>query len=253
MSVTIPFGSKWESVTAAVTGAATATITGEILSCTSVVGESAKATRHVNLKPGETVKVSCFARRVSGADNTSGGILITTGSTKDRVRVTSAHWREYSASYSHSLTSAEGAFIALEFGVFTSDAGTVEFTKPRMEISVAQQGGLRTHACGLITLASGAPSVNTNFTSHGIRNLAYDAATKTLTVTMDKTSGAVYSSPLVFAAMTKDGNGIKLTPKPGGYSAAAGTIAVQFSDNTGVAVDIATLGTMYMWFKAEIH
>lgn len=253
MSLVIPFGHKWESVTTAVTGTATATISGEVLTCTSISGESAKATRHVHLRPGETLHVSVLARRTSGVDTSSGGFLIGNSGTVNRISVTSEDWQEYALSYSLPPTAAEALFISVEFGVFTADVGTVEYTRPRIEIAEAQQAGLRTIGCGLITLAAGTPSINTGFTSFGIRALSYDATAKTLTITMDKTSGASYSSPLFFAGMTRDGNGLKLEPKPGSWSAAAGTIQVQFADTTtGVTADIATLGTMYMWFKAEI-
>ena len=253
MSVVIPFGRKFENAALAVTGAATAAVSGEVLTCTSVAGESAKATKFIAVRPGETLKVSFLAKRVSGVDATSGGALITFSGTKDQVRVTSGDWKEYEVSYQLPQTAADAAFISVEFGVFTADSGTVKFARPCAEIIGAQHAGLRTIACGLITLAAGTPSINTGFTSFGIDALSYNAGTKTLTITTEKTSGALYSSPLFFAGMTRDGNGLKLAPKPGTWAAAAGTIQVQFADTTtGLSVDIATLGTMYMWFKAEI-
>lgn len=253
MSLPLNFGSRWESATLAVTGAATASVLGEVLTCTSAVGESAKITRYVRLAPGETLRFACLARRVSGVDDTAGGMLISVSGTKDRIRVTNTNsFAEYVVSYTHPLTSAAAAFVGIECGVFTADAGTVQFTKPRIDIVNAQLGANRTVACGLITLAAGVPSINSGFATHGIRALAYEAAAKKLTVTMDRSSGAAFSSPLPFAQMTYDGNGMKVNPKPGGYNAAAGTVGIMFADNTGVAVDIATLGTMFMWFKAEV-
>lgn len=253
MSVTIPFGRKFENAILTTTGAATAAVSGEVLTCTSVVGENAKAVKYVAVRPGEMLKVSFLAKRVSGVDETSGGAIITNSGTKDRIRVTSEDWKEYEISYQIPQTAADAAFITVEFGVFTLDAGSVKFMRPRCEIIAAQHAGLRTIACGLIALAAGVPSVNTGFTSFGIEALSYNAGTKTLTITTEKTNGASYTSPLFFVGMTKDGNGLKLEPKPGTWSPVAGTIQIQFADTTtGLVADLATLGTMYMFFKAEI-
>jgi hypothetical protein len=252
-SVTIPFGRRFENTTITTTGAATAVVSGEVLTCTSAVGENAKAAKFIAVRPGELLKVSFLAKRISGSDDTSGGAAIVYSGTNDRIRVTSEEWQEYSISYQLPPTAADAAFVAVEFGVFTADAGSVKFLRPRAEIIGAQNAGLRTIACGLITLTSGTPTVNTNFTSLGISALAYDAGTKTLTITTDKTSGAAYSSPLFFVGMTQNGNGLKIEPKAGSWSAVAGTVQVQFADTTtGLSVDIAVLGTMFMWFKAEI-
>ncbi len=203
-------------------------------------------------------------RRVAGADATAGGVkLVVGGVDADRVRATSTRWKAYSIEFQNKDTAAEAVFIAFEFGVFTDDAGTVEYARPTLEILAAQQGALRTVACGLITIngsGNGTVAINTGFSSHGIRALAYDSATKRLTITMDRSSGAVHSSPLCFVGMDNTGNAVKLIPRAGNYSAVAGTVAIQFYDVTPAngqttpqgIVDIATYGAMYMWFKAEI-
>lgn len=255
MSASAVIDRNWANVVTAVTGAASASISGEILTCTSVVGESAKATKFVYLLPGEILKVRCMARRTSGVDATSGKILVfkTGGVILDFIRVVSSDWREYTLTYVHPLSQPAGASVGVEFGVFTADAGTVEFIAPSLEIDRPRIGALRTLACGLITLASGVPSINAGFTNHGIRAQAYNAGTKTLTITVDRSSGALYSSPLFFVGMTQNGNGIKIEPKAGSYNAVTGTVNVMFADTTtGLTVDIATLGDIFMWFKAEV-
>lgn len=252
MSTAVSFGRRFENATLATTGSAAASISGEVLTCTSIAGEFAKATKHVALRPGELLKVTVMAKRISGPAASAGQMLIGTGTTKDRIYIDSDDWKEYSVSWQNPLTAADAAFIAVEMGSFTADAGSVKFCKPRIEIFQSSCAALRTLACGTITLAAGVPTINTNFTFFGIYALAYDAGLKELTITTDKSSGAAYSSPLAFAGMSLDGNGVKITPKPGSWSPVAGTLKVKFADNTGVFVDIATLGTMYMNIKLEI-
>lgn len=264
MSQSITFGRQWEATVKAVTGAGTTTITGQMLECTSALNDSAKHTRYVYLQPGETLKVSAQVLKVSGVDGAAGGLKMTVGGTiVDSVKATGKRWKKYTLAYQHSHTAAEAAFVAIDFGVLAEDAGTCRFIRPTLEIGACQQGSLRAHACGLILLngaGNGSASINSGFTSHGIRAVAYDSVTKKLTITMDKTSGASFSSPLYFVAMDNTGNGVKLIPRAGNYTAAAGTVVIQFYDVTPASgqttpqgiVDIATYGAMYMWFKAEI-
>lgn len=255
MSQSVVIDRQWANVLLTATGTGAAAVSGEILTCTSIVGDTAKATKYVQLRPGEMLKVTCMARRTSGSDDTSGRVAVfnQSGTVVDYVRVISQDWREYVLTYVHSLVAPEGSFCGVDFGVMTADAGTVEYTKPTLEVLQPQIGALRTLACGLIVLAAGAPSINAAFTNFGLRSLSYNAGTKTLTITVDRTSGANHSSPLFFVGMTQNGNGLKIEPKVGSYSAAAGTVQVQFADTTtGLSVDISALGTMYMWFKAEI-
>lgn len=252
MSTSVSFGRRFEDTTLATTGSATATISGEVLTCASVSGESAKATKYVALRPGELLKATVMAKRISGPVASSGQILINALGVKDRISIDSDDWKEYSVSWQNPITAADAAFISVELGSFLADAGSVKFCKPRVEIFKPTSAALRTHACGLITLAAGVPSLNTSFTSFGIYSLSYSSGSKELTIATEKTSGAAYSSPLIFAGMTLDGNGVKITPKPGAWAPAAGTFKLKFSDNTGVFVDIAALGTMHVWLKMEI-
>lgn len=249
----LTFGSNWESITKTITGAATIVESGGVLTCTSIAGDNAKAVKILHMKQGDMVRVSVMCRRVIGA-LPIGGISINNLGDKARVFCDSEHWERLECSYSLPLTATDFDTVNINLGVFTSEDGSVEYADPRIDIFNSAIGQNRTIACGLIGIASGTPTVNTGFTSHGILSMSY--AANELSITIPRSTGASYSSPLFF--VESNGGGVAaaadLIAKQTTYSAVTGIVKIKFYDTvTNAFIDISTIASMFMFFKAEIN
>jgi hypothetical protein len=238
--------SRWFGFTSALSGDGAETATAEVLSLSSGVGTgSAKRTKRVKLSPGERVRFSCLARRISGSDATSGELSIDWPadgtSLRNRVRVTSSDWQDYSIEYAAPFTADDDDYAALNVGVFTSDGGQVEYAFPRIAVEGTKYGAARVFCAGMIFMDLGTPSVSSSFIMFGIRSVVYDAATKTLTVTMDPgvSGGGTQASPLFFTQVTPDASA-QIYAKAGIFDRTNGTLIVKFTSTvTGAFVDVA--------------
>lgn len=248
----------WSGFLSTISGDGTYTVTGAKLACYSGLNTGvSRASKYLKVFPGDRVKATCFARRISGADATSGGLAIdypSVGTLVNRVRVISADWQEYAVEYSVPLTATSASYVTVSIGVFTADAGEVEFLYPQISVENSTLGAPRVFAAGLITMTAGTPSINTTFTNTGIKALAYNAGTSTLTLTISPgIAGTFGINPIFFAQMTPDaGTGaLALVPRVGTFTPATGTLEIKFvNTTTGAIENVATFGTFYFSFIA---
>lgn len=249
------FGRNWENITETKTGVATIVISGEVVTCSSVVGDNSKITRDIYLRQGDTIRVSVMARITSGV-GPIGGIAISTGGDKARVSCTSTDWERIEATYSLPMTAVDGLQISMALGVFTSESGTVEYTDPKIDILNSSFGHDRVIAQGLLAIASGVPSVNSGFTMNGILGLNYNTSTFELEVTIPRSTGSFYSSPLIWVQNNGAGSvaSRNILVRQKGYDAASGLVRLSFYDMSSNAdVNISSLTSMFIFFKAEIN
>lgn len=244
--------SNWRQITS---GSGSVGVSGSKVTCNSPVGSTARIAKYLKVFPGDLVKVSFFAKRNSGVDATSGGVAIdfpTEATLVNRVRIVSSEWTEHSLVYSVPLTAAATSYVTISVGVFTADAGEIEALLPKIEIESSVLGVPRIFAQGLITMAAGVASINQSFSHGGIKSLAYNAGTSTLTLTLNPgiaIAGNIQAiNPIFLATMTPDaGSGaLSLAPRVGNFTPSTGTLVVQFVDTTsGSVVDVSTYGTFY--------
>ncbi|MFT5450828.1 MAG: hypothetical protein ACI9N9_000308 [Enterobacterales bacterium] len=249
------FGRNFENITPTTTGAATVAIVGEVMTCISVDGDNAKATKSIYLRQGDTIRVSAMARITSGTAPI-GGIAISDGGDKARVLCESYDWERIEVSYSLPMTAASGAPINIVMGVFTSEAGTIEYSDPKIDIVNSSFGHNRVVAQGLLTLALGVAGINTGYTMNGILGVNYNAGTFELEVTIPRSTGASYSSPLIWVHNNDSGvtASRNIQARQRGYDAATGVTRVSFYDMAAHSiVDVATITSMFIFFKAEIN
>lgn len=246
-SYQIHSGYKWWGWDRTTTGDGTLTLTDSRIECASGIGSGrARVNKRLILSPGESILFQVMARRVSGADATSGGLSIDfpgEGASVTSTRVTSSEWQEYSLRYTLPLTATEADFVMVSCGVFTSDGGEVHYQFPRVTLSNSQHGALRTWAMGMIQMTSGTPTIHTHFVQFGIVSVSYGSNTLSIQTKPGTVGG--FSNPLPIVQMTTDTgtNALRLIPKAF-FDRSTGVVSVQFVDcTTGAVVDAASYGS----------
>ena len=250
----LTFGHNWENITSTVTGAGSVVVTDEILTCSSISGDNSKAVKYIYLQQGDAVRVSMMARITSGT-GPIGGVAISNPSDKARVFADSTDWQRIECTYSLPMTATKADTVTINVGVFTSDSGTIEFSDPKIDIFSSTIGHNRTIAQGFITLASGVAGINTGYTMSGILGVNYNSVTFELEVTMPKSTGAIYSSPLFFIQNNDSGVAAarNILVRQSGYTPSTGVATFKFYDlSTNLNVDVASIASMFIFFKAEI-
>lgn len=271
MSIDLTYGAKWESCklyTDGTTGTPTNSISGDTLTCQSVFLDSAKATKHVQVRAGEVVKLTVWARIVAGTD---AGIAIdypTGGTLRTIQKIESKEWHEYSVSAFIPANAPEDSYCLFQIGVFGRYDGTAEFKSPRIEKLKSLIGTTQTLAMALIYFDSvdNLPKINTGFAHHGVYSLSYDALIKELTIEIPKTKRLdpeviggdtrLPLLPLFFGNTTADNNGSFINVKYDTYDFATGTLKAKFYNSSGTLVDIQAqlgAGSIYFNFKAEVN
>lgn len=206
----------------------------------------------VKSTPGEVLSFSCMARRISGSDDTSGALKVEwpadSSGEESVVFVTSPEWREYEVSIAAGLANGATDHFTIAVGTFTADGGEIEVAIPRIKISGSRCGALRCHAYGLVRFNAGAPALDADYVSHGITALAYDAPTKTLSLTTPRaitgiTAGA---APLLFCQVTTESAVTAYTAKIGEFARATGVCKVKFYDMaSGAEADISAIAGQF--------
>lgn len=270
MSLDLTYSRQWEDAKTKLlpqgaTVSSSLVVVDEVMTATSVVGESAKKTKYIQARAGEKVTFSVLARVTSVGG--TGAIAIdypTPGDLLSMQRITSTDWQEYSISASIPLTAPVNGYVSLQAGLFNSDAGTVEFTCPKVTKGNSQIGASQSIAKALLyfDITDRLPKINKGFVHHGIYSLYYDVPTKTLTITTDTTtrddqeagSERLPLFPIITGAMTFDNIGASLTIKYGGYNNVTGEFFAKFYNASGALVDMSTIasaGSMYFTVKVE--
>ncbi len=275
-SLGLSFGRKWENTKQyllpfGATTTAAVSIAGEVLTCTAPVGESSKASRHVNVLAGEVVTFAVMARLTAGTSGSIGIDWPEAGNNHSLTQITSDKWQWYEASFIVPITAFEDTNCILQAGIFGSDDGTVEYMLPRVMKGNIQRGTSQNLAMGQIyfdTADSNTPKINTGFSNNGIYALSYDVPTKELSITIDKLQRddpegtedvtgtlAIPTRPLFTGSIDFDNNGYQLHVKFGGYTYNTGVVKARFYDQSNTLVDITTAlagGNIYLYFKAEV-
>lgn len=245
-------------------------ISNKKLTCISVVGESAKATKHVPVRPGERLTVSCLARITSSDPDDSASIAIDSpaaGNQLSQMTIRGGEWREYSVSAVVPKTFPEDSYAAFQFGIFGSATGTVEMIQPRISKGNAAIGVTQCVARGFLFFdkADSLPKINQGFSNAGIKSLSY--AGSELSVTIDKSKindtdpneqGTIRIPirPTFEGTTSFDANGATIACiKWGQYNRKTGIVKGRFYDFSGALVDMTTIlgaGNIFFTFKAEV-
>tara|TARA_R110002153_G_scaffold264221_1_gene425995 strand:+ start:35 stop:2380 length:2346 start_codon:yes stop_codon:yes gene_type:complete len=276
-SLGLSFGKNWEGTKQyllphlATTGSSVS-ISGEVLTCTSIVGESSKASRHINVQAGEVITFAVLARLISG---NSAGIAIDyprSGITQTITPIFSNEWQWYEASAIIPITAVDDTNCVLQAGVFGSMNGTAEFMLPRVMKGNIQRGASQNLAMGQIyfdTADNNIPKINPGFVNNGIYALSYNVPTKELSITIDRlirndpegaidvtATLAIPTRPLFFGNVTFDNNGEQLSVKFSEYAYNTGVLKARFYDQSNTLVDITPFlsdGNIFINFKAEVN
>lgn len=253
MSLPISMGRDWSDWVEE-NDSGTLTISGGVATLGST-NSSTKGVlaKYVPLRPGETLRFSVIARRISGTDDGGPGVAIdypSGGTNVNQVLLYSEDWQEYSLSYTAPLTGSDTSYVKIVVGSWYSRVGTGEFCMPRAEITSPAYGAPRLVAQGLLLISSGTPTYNANFAWNGIKDLAYDGTAPGITVTVDAFPDGVRSAP-IFLTQLDNYSYPEIAARHGGFDRGTGELTVKFTNTTtGVWVDPATLGDMYLWFSA---
>lgn len=219
--------------------------TGLLATCTAAaLTERGYMRKYIPARPGERVRFSVLARRLSGEPQMSIDYP-SSGTSKALVDIDSDEFLEYSIDYTVPYTTDETSdYLQCTVGVFTTPAGSCEIASPRVDVEGASQGFLRVWCAGLIRLDRVAgvttASLNPNFVNTGILSLNWDGASTTLEVeTLKSPASPLMFRPILSAEFTTD-----LLPgivaKAGRYTPSSGIFDVRFSDGTNF-VDINAL------------
>lgn len=236
------FWDDWESFSSG-DGAISLTSDNLKSNCSAGAGSGrAYMRKYMPARPGERVKFSFLARRISGEPQASID-WPSTGQSKGVVDIDSDEFQEYSIEFLVPYTTDEASdYMQCTVGVFTTNAGDVDIVNPKIEVSDASQGFLRAWCAGIIRLSRAAgvttASINGNFINCGIKSVAWDSPTKKLTVeTLKSPNISIGVRPILSAEFTTD-----LLPsvfaKAGQYTPSTGEFDVQFSDGTSTFIDI---------------
>lgn len=249
------FGKDWESVVQTATGDGVVDISSGVLTTTSSGGSNSKVTKFLFVNPGETIRISCMSKRISGFESGGGIAIAVAGAERARVYADKTDWAEISCEYSAPPYLSEATVLAVDIGVFTSEAGSVKYADPRIEIYNTTMGAMRSIAAGLVSVALGVPSLSTTFVTFGISNLNYTGGgANALTFNVRRSSGASYTSPMIMIGNNGGGDAaaVKIIPKQTSYDPATGLVTIKFVDSTtGSFVDIATIPSLFFFVKVE--
>ena len=268
MSLDINFGRKWESSKTKLlpeggTVASSVTVSDALLTCVSVVGESAKKSKYIQVKGGDTVRLAVKARVINPGD--TGSIAIDhpkPGNLLTSLTINSTDWQEYTISANIPVSAPVDSIATAQIGLFGSDSGTVEFQEPKLSKASSQVGAVQTLAMGLIYFDSldNLPKINDGFSNHGIYNLSY--AANVLTVTTDTSqrldpeapSERIPVLPIITVQMTLGGQGNLLTAQAGNYDFSTGEFEIQFFSTAGLLVDPTSfLGSGNIFFTVKVE
>lgn len=272
MSLDLSFGRKWENSKTKLLPEGNApgssvSVSDEKLTCTSVVGESAKKTKYINVRAGETIRLTVVARVLSQGDNASIAIdFPSPGNLLTSKTINSTEWQSYEISAVVPVSAVDGDYVSLQIGLFGDDEGTAEFYCPTVGKDYSQLGTTQTLACAQIffdTTAGNAARINQGFSNHGIYSLLYNSINKELYLNIDKTPRddpetspeTIPTRPLFFTQMAFDNSGPQVRALVSDYNYLTGDLTIRFYDNSGVLVDITTLlgaGNIFFNFKAEV-
>tara|TARA_R110002020_G_scaffold131052_1_gene293043 strand:- start:1154 stop:1960 length:807 start_codon:yes stop_codon:yes gene_type:complete len=268
MSVDLSFGRQWENAKPKLfppghTGSSV-TVVGELLTCTSVVGESAKMTKYTPVRAGETVAFTVLARVVNEGD--TGSIAIDypqPGNLLTMRTIDSTEFEEYTISANIDLAAPEDSIAVFQIGLFSKDQGTVEYILPKIAKDNSQLGSAQSLASGLLYFdqADNLPKINNGFCNHGIYDLSF--AANVLTVTIDKSqrvdpeagSERIPVLPIITVQMTLGGQGSLLTAQAGNYDNTTGEFEIQFFNSAGAVVNPTSYlgsGNIFFTVKAEV-
>ena len=280
MSLSINFGRRWENCKLFLlnpTGPTTGTVSvggweNQVFTCNAPLGESAKATRFVNVSASEKITVKCHARVTSGTQGSIGIDYPTAGNLHVVTKVTSTEWQVYECTMIIPQSATSDALCQIQIGSYGSDAGMVEFTNPSVVKESVTLGAAQVLAMGQIYFDasdSNIPKVNPGFCNHGIYALSYDVASKSLSITIPQTqrddpegaidttlSLAMPTRPIFFGNVAFDNGGAGLAVQFSEYTYSTGVLKGKFYNSSGVLIDIATVlgsGNIYINFKAEVN
>lgn len=210
----------------------------------NALNERGYVRKYIPARPGERVRFSTLARRLSGNPQMSIDYPVA-GQSKAVVDIDSDEWLEYSIEYLVPHTTNESTdYLQCTAGVYTTPEGSCELASPRIEVSSASQGFLRVWCAGLIRMTKLAgvttASLNENFVNAGIKSLNWNDTTNSLEVeTLKSPNLSLMLRPVLSAEITTD-----LLPgvvaKAGRYTPTTGVFEVKFSDGVSF-VDINQL------------
>lgn len=238
-------GNAWQGN---VSGDGAHSATAGILTTTSTTGV-AERRMWIPVEPGAVVEAEVMARAVSGTTHlwlgtATHSVLSATGSQKS---ITSPDWQPYVVSYHVPLSEpSDSKFIVVRCGVLapgTPGDGRYQLPSIRVGRSI---GVPIIIARGVISLATGTPSLLTDRANHGIASLAFNG-TDTLTITLLHPQPAGGPKPSFFITGEK-GQPTRI-PLSGTYTGGATpTIQVQWTD--GATIQNVSTGTSFINFMA---
>jgi hypothetical protein len=246
----------WEVITSG-DGVVTPNSDNSLVTLSASTASTAYLLKRIPANPGETIKFSVVANHISGNPQIGfdyipgqvGASLVSI----DKTDV-SRYEVEYTVPYTSSLVTSQ---VKVTAGVYTSPEGSAALSLPSISVTNSPQGFVRSYCLGLVRLTRAAgvvtATINTNFTKTGIKSVDYSAATKRLTVTIQKSAAIAFLRPIFDAGMTMDLLP-KVNAKAGQYDEATGTFKVQFNDGSADWIDIAASMSdgeiAYCWVRA---
>jgi hypothetical protein len=237
------FWSDWRQVASGTGGSVTIDSDGLRATCAGTTsGGRGYMQKYLPARPGERITFSFLARRISGQPQASIDYPAA-GTSKAVVDIDSDQLQEYTIEYIVPFTTDETAdYIQCTVGVFTTPIGECEVISPSICVSGSSQGFLRVWCAGLIALEKTAgvttATINSNFINAGIKSVAWNSATKKLTVETLKSVNSSFSiRPILSAEFTTD-RLPNVIAKAGRYSPVTGEFEVQFNQGGTVFIDI---------------
>lgn len=248
----------WEIVTSG-DGVVTPNSDNSLVTLSASAASKAYMIKKIPANPGETIKFSVAASLISGNPQI-GFDYIPTGVAASLITIDKADVSRYEVEYTVPYTSDLTAnYVKVTAGVYTSPSGSAAFTLPVISVKNSPQGFVRSYCLGLVKLTKSGgvvtASVNANFTRTGIKSVSYNAVSKRLTVTTQKSyiTSNQFMRPIFDAGMTMDSLP-KVNAKAGQYDDETGNFQVMFNDGSEDFIDITASMTdgqsAYCWVRA---
>lgn len=248
----------WKSFMRNLAGTGSISVSGDKLTVSNTTvgsGNYAFNKKAVFVKAGETYTFSCMARRISGANGTSGSISIyypTLTDNVNKVEINTPDWERYELRYTIPFSAQPTSTIQINIGILGGCAGEFEISNPLLTVENTPFGALRSigHALFQWNGSSSKDLVTLpNWSMFNIGSKSYVQADKALYVQVEVVANSgLNARPLFFANMTPDGDpqAIRCVPKVGSYNITTGMVKIQFLDvTTGDFIDINNFNVLF--------
>lgn len=255
--MSVPGSTDWSDFHVIEQGAGESDITNGVLRTAVPIGQGGTGNRSIwqrytHTSPGEIWVGSVYARRLSGADGSSGAVWFdwpSGGADYDWAEIRSPYWRLYTIRSVIPQHAEPGDTLHFGVGQYNGTEGVTEFACPRLSVANSAFGAPRSVGHALIGWDGSTAFLNVNFSRFNIKSVTYDGDNNQIVIASEPVPDAgAYMRPLMLAQMTFDGgsNAAPLVPKVGQYEAATGEWYVRFLDvTTGSYADISGIGTFY--------